>query len=171
LQSMAYFPWLVLFDRVSIFIIAVVSFIIALSYVVIIILTHSPSVLISSTVQEKRWPLTQDVSDIKKMYLFGVKQQHLEKISDTSTVGLCRDSEPDAFYLTVPKADTEASVRALVLSTQSSLSVAVIDIEGQQQLFTLGDSLTNYGGEIAKILADRVIIRNGAYCSALMFVD
>lgn len=165
------FPWLMLFDKKAFFIFALASFLTVSLAILLLFLPSSGKRDFTPEVQEKRWPLAQDISTIADMQLFGIKQQVVEKVASNNTLGACKPTEPDAFYLTVPKADTTASVRALVLSTQSSLSVAVIDIAGQQQLFSQGDTLTNGGGEIVRILTDRVIIRDDGRCSALMFVE
>ena len=165
------FPWLLLFDKKAFFIIALGSFLTVLLAVTLLFIPQSGSSSLAPAVQEKRWPLPQDISEIARMQLFGIKAKPVAKVASNNTLGACEPTEPDAFYLTVPKADTAASVRALVLSTQSSLSVAVIDIAGQQQLFSQGDTLTSGGGEIVRILADRVIVRDDGRCSALMFVE
>jgi len=165
------FPWLLLFDKKAFFIIGLASFLAVLMCTSLLIFSSAPGNISASTAQEKRWPLAQDISEIEQMQLFGIKEAPVVETNDNNKIGACRATEPDAFYLTVPKADSGASVRALVLSTQKQLSVAVIDIAGQQQLFSQGDTLTNSGGEIAKILSDRVIIRKDGHCTALMFVE
>lgn len=165
------FPWLLLFDKKAFFIIGLGSFLAVLMCISLLIFSARPGNIPAATAQEKRWPLAQDISEIAQMQLFGVKQAPAVETSDNNNIGACRAEEPDAFYLTVPKADIGASVRALVISTQKQFSVAVIDIAGQQQLFSQGDTLTNSGGEIARILSDRVIIRKDGHCTALMFVE
>lgn len=165
------FPWLLLFDKKEFFIIALASFLAVLVSMSLLFWPSSGTRDFASQAQEKRWPLRQDIDEIARMQLFGIKQQQVEKVASDNRLGACKPTESDDFYLTVPKADTAASVRALVLSTQSSLSVAVIDIAGQQQLFSQGDTLTNGGGEIVRILTDRVILRDDGHCSALMFVE
>lgn len=165
------FPWLLLFDRKVFFIIGLASFLAVLTCISFFIFRSTPGRISASTVQEKRWPLAQDISAIEQMQLFGIKEAPVIKTNDNNNIGVCRATETDAFYLTVPKADSGASVRALVLSTQKQFSVAVIDIAGQQQLFSQGDTLTNSGEEITRILSDRVIIRKDGHCTALMFVE
>lgn len=165
------FPWLLLFDKKAFFILGLASFLAVLTCISFLIFSSASGNISTSTAQEKRWPLAQDISTIEQMQLFGVKQAPVIETSDNNNIGACRAEESDAFYLTVPKENPGASVRALVISTQKHLSVAVIDIAGQQQLFSQGDTLTNSGGEITRILSDRVIIRKDGHCTALMFVE
>ncbi|WP_161796988.1 type II secretion system protein N [Erwinia tracheiphila] len=171
IRYMVRFTWLILFDRKKNFFISLASFLIVLTCIGVSILRTTSNNFSVLTGHEKRWPMVQDVNHITQMHLFGIKATPTIKPSGNDKQVACRIAEPDTFYFTVPRAESVASVRALVISTQVRFSVAIIDISGHQQLFSQGDTFNSSGEKIARILSDRVIIRKDGHCTALIFVE
>ncbi|WP_440867947.1 type II secretion system protein N [Symbiopectobacterium purcellii] len=168
---MVRFTWLMIFDKRPFFIISLVFFLIVLTCISVLILQTQPKNPSAFSGQEKRWPLVQDINYIAQMHIFGIKTTPAIKPRVNNEPSACDIAETDAFYFMVPRAKSEASVRALVISTEARFSVAVIDISGHQKLFSQGDNFNSSGEEVVRILSDRVIIRKNGHCAALMFVE
>ncbi|KAB0556797.1 hypothetical protein F7Q90_08015 [Pantoea stewartii subsp. stewartii] len=171
IQYMVRFTWLILFERKVFFIISLASFLFVLTCISESVLRTTSKNLSALTMHEKRWPMVQDINHITQMQLFGIKATPAIKPSGNDKPVACRIAEPDTFYFTVPRAESIARVRAVVISTQVRFSVVVIDISGHQQLFSQGDTFNSSGEKIVRILSDRVIIRKDGHCTALIFVE
>lgn len=98
---------------------------------------------------------TINVADIQKLHLFG---QYNESIEEEALVEMAN----------VPETTLNLTLSGLVASDDKLIAAAIIENQGQQNTYGIGDTIVGTRAALEQVLMDRVIIKQSGRLETLM---
>ena len=100
---------------------------------------------------------TIDVAKIQSLNLFG---QYNERVDETSEIVIEMDN--------VPETQLNLILTGLVASDDKSIAAAIIENQGKQETYGIGDIIIGTRANLEQVLMDRVIIKQSGRLETLM---
>jgi general secretion pathway protein C len=119
-------------------------------------LTHNTSVNNhSKNLNSNKESKTINVANIQKLNLFG---QYNESVEEQAQVEMAE----------VPETTLNLTLSGLVASDDKSIAAAIVENQGQQNTYGIGDTITGTRATLEQVLMDRVIIKQSGRLETLM---